>query len=216
MRAAREGDDRPERVGPSPGKQGFPPQAEEQQSGPLADLSGPVIYREVQRFRQWFLYLPVLIVTVAVWWQFVEQVVLGRSTAEEPVPNWLAWVLAIVFGLGMPAFLLTLRMVTEVRPGLLRVRLFPVSRVEIPTTHILEAAVRHYSPLKEYGGWGVRVSRTHGRAYNAYGSLGVQLVVEGRGPVLIGSQHPEELLAALAAAGARVGRGEDRGIKNER
>jgi len=180
------------------------------------DLSGPVIYREVQRFRQWFLYLPVLIVTVAVWWQFAEQVVLGRSTAEEPVPTWLAWVLAIVFGLGTPAFLLTLRLVTEVRPGVLRIRLFPVSKVEIPTAHILEAAVRHYSPLKEYGGWGVRISRTHGRAYNAYGSLGVQLLVEGRGPVLIGSQRPEELLAALVAAGARVERSEDGAIRDER
>lgn len=181
--------------GASPGDSGF---------------SGPVIFREVQRFRQWFLYVPVIIVTALIWWQFVEQVVLGRTTAEEPVPQWLAWVLAVVFGLGMPAFLLALRLITEVRPGTLTVRLFPVSRVEIPVASILEASVRRYSPLKEYGGWGVRVSRTHGRAYNAYGSLGVQLIVEGKGKVLIGSQRPEELLAALASAGACINKEDSR------
>lgn len=133
-----------------------------------------------------------------------EQVVLGRPTAKEPVPAWLAWFLALVFGLGLPGFLLALRLITEVRPGMLTIRLFPVSKVEIAAASITEASVRRYSPLKEYGGWGVRVSRTHGRAYNAHGSLGVQLMVEGKGPVLIGSERPEELLAALASAGVRV------------
>jgi hypothetical protein len=49
----------------------------------------------------------------------------------------------------------------------------------------------------EYGGWGLRYGGDNGWAYNARGNRGVQLVLQGEKRVLIGSQRPEELLAAL-------------------
>ncbi|MCX8032976.1 MAG: DUF6141 family protein [Thermoleophilia bacterium] len=162
-----------------------------------------VVFREVQRFRQWFLYLPVAIVTVLVWWEFAQQVVLGHPTAERPIPNWLAWVFAIVFGLGLPAFLALIRLVTEVTPECLCVRLYPFPPARISIAQIESASVREYSPITEFGGWGVRQSRSHGRAYTASGNKGVQLQVRGKGPILIGSQRADELLAALRSVGVQ-------------
>jgi hypothetical protein len=165
-----------------------------------AGSSGVVLFREVQRFRHWIFWLPIVIVTFVVWWQFVEQVVRGRPQGTEPLPDWAAWALAIVFGLGFPAFALLVRLVTEVFPGELSVRLYPFRRVRFPVSEIRSAEVREYSPLREFGGWGVRVG-PGGKAYNAYGNRGLQLVLSDQRRVLIGSQSPEELEAALRVAG---------------
>lgn len=161
----------------------------------------PPLFHEVQRFRQWFFYLPVAIVTGVVWWQFIQQIVLGRPVGDEPIPNWLAWALTMVFGLGFPAFTAVVRMITEVRPGDLSVRLFPFRAASIPVAEIASAVSREYSPMREYGGWGIRMSRGHGRAYNAAGNQGVQLVLKSGDRILIGTQQPEQLLAALRTAG---------------
>jgi hypothetical protein len=165
----------------------------------------PAIFREVQHFfRQWIFLLPVAAVTVIVWYEFAQQIVLGHPQGEEPIPNWLAWVLTIVFGLGFPAAGLLIRLVTEVRPGELLVRLYPFRWVTFPVEAIGKAAVREYSPIKEYGGWGIRVSKWNGRAYNAFGNQGVQLELKTGALVLIGSQRPQELITALQTAGFKA------------
>ncbi len=163
--------------------------------------ANPPLFREVQHFRQWFFYVPILIVTVVVWWQFIQQVVLGHPVGESPIPNWLAWGLTLVFGLGFPAFAAIVRMITEVRPGELLVRLFPFRATVIAVSDIAGMESREYSAMMEYGGWGIRVSRVHGKAYNASGNRGVQLVMRDGRRILIGTQEAERLLDALLAAG---------------
>ena len=170
-------------------------------TGGASDPSTPPLFREVQRFRQWFFWIPVMVVTGIIWWQFAEQVVLGRPQGTDPIPSWVAWVLVIAFGLGFPAFALVVRLVTEVKPGLLSVRLIPFRVNRIRVQEIQSAGARRYSPLREFGGWGIRIGRD-GRAYNAYGNRGVQLTLADGSRILIGTQRPEELLAALRLAGA--------------
>ncbi len=161
------------------------------------------LYEEVQRLRQWLFVVPIAIATAAIWWAFFKQVVLNDPTGVQPLPSWLAWALAFVFGLGLPALGWSMRLITEVRPGLLWVRLSPFRGRRIPTKEIDSAFSREYSPISEYGGWGVRVGRS-GRAYNAYGNKGVQLVLRDGSKILVGSQRPDDLLAALRLAGADI------------
>lgn len=172
-------------------------------TGIAVDAATPPLFREIQRFRQWFFWVPILVVTGVVWWQFVQQVILDHPQGTQPIPDWVAWILAIVFGLGFPAFALVVRLITEVRPGLLSVRLVPFGSKRIPMRGIKSAQAREYSPMREFGGWGIRISRD-GRAYNAYGKTGVQLVLTDESRMLIGTQQPEELLAALRVAGADI------------
>ncbi len=163
----------------------------------------PSLFREVQRFRQWFFYIPILVVTGVIWWQFAEQIVLGNPQGAEPIPDWLAWVLTLVFGIGLPVLASLIRLVTVVSPGELSVGLAPLRPRRIAIHDIHDAFVREYSPMREFGGWGIRVGRD-GRAYNAYGNRGVQLVLTDGSRILVGSQRPEELLNALRAAGAKI------------
>ena len=163
------------------------------------------IFREVQHFfRQWIFLLPVAAVTIIVWYEFFQQVVLSNPQGDQPIPDGLAWALTIVFGLGFPAAGLLFSLVTEVRPGELLVRLYPFRKVRIPIEMISQAMVRSYSPIREYGGWGVRVNRHNGRAFNCYGNEGVQLLLSNGTPVLVGTQRAHELLAALETAGFKA------------
>ena len=173
-----------------------------QERGPTsADQAASPLFREAQRFRMWMFWVPIAIVTFVVWWQFTEQIIRSNPQGSQPIPDWAAWVLAIVFGLGFPAFALVVRVITEVRPGSMSVGLYPFRTARIELAEIENAEVRDYSAMREFGGWGIRIGRD-GRAYNAYGNQGVQLTLAGGSRILIGTQRPEELLAALRLAGA--------------
>lgn len=174
-------------------------------SSESSDLT-PALFHEVQRFKQWVFLIPVIAVTAIVWWQFVQQIMLDNPQGEEPIPNWLVWLFTILFGIGLPVLAAKMRLITEVRPGRVTVRLAPFRERTVAVDEILKGVVRSYSALREYGGWGVKTSHWNGRAYIAYGDKGVQLVLAAKELVLIGSQRPEELLSALVLAGADLSR----------
>ena len=168
-----------------------------------ADQAASPLFQEAQRFRMWMFWLPIAIVTFVVWWQFTEQIVRSNPQGSQPIPDWAAWALAVVFGLGFPAFAFVVRVITEVRPGWLIVRLYPFHTARIDLAEIDDAGVREYSALREFGGWGIRVGQS-GKSYSAYGTHGVQLWLKGDKRILIGSQRVDDLAAALRAAGVNV------------
>ena len=76
--------------------------------------------------------------------------------------------------------------------------LFPLYRRRIRLTEVASAEAVTYSALIEYGGWGIR-GMGKNVALNARGNRGVRLHLQNGNRVLIGSQRPEELAAAIAA-----------------
>jgi hypothetical protein len=95
---------------------------------------------------------------------------------------------------------MAVRLVTEVRRDGLFIRLQPLHRVErrIPFEEAIRLEAVSYSPLREYGGWGLRRGRS-GPAYSAWGDRGVLLTFADGRTVLLGSQRAEQLAAALRA-----------------
>ncbi len=96
-----------------------------------------------------------------------------------------------------------MKLVTEVDSARLRVRFFPFVRRDIPLEDIIHWEARTYSPILEYGGWGIRTGlfrRGGGGALNARGNRGVQLRFADGKDLLVGSQRPEELAAAITLA----------------
>ena len=89
---------------------------------------------------------------------------------------------------------------TEVRSDGLYVRFFPshINFKKIAFEDISEYYAREYSPILEYGGWGIRFNMFGaGKAYNARGNKGVQLVLKNGKKLLVGSQKPQELVVAI-------------------
>ena len=58
------------------------------------------------------------------------------------------------------------------------------------------AYVRIYSPLSEYGGWGIRNGH-NGKAYNTSGDWGLQLVFKNGARILLGTQEPDKVKIAI-------------------
>lgn len=92
-----------------------------------------------------------------------------------------------------------LRLETVVTDRHLTVRFRPFYRRRIPIEQIEESEPLRYNPLGDAGGWGIKSSRKFGRILTAYGDRAVRLVA-GDTRMLIGSQRPDELAAAIASA----------------
>ena len=164
-----------------------------------------LLYREVQYFRQiwlWFLLLGISAVTI---WGVVQQIFLDKPFGNNPAPDALLIVIAVIFGFGFPAAFYKINLTTEVRNDGIYYRFFPfhLSFHMIKIQDIAEYEVISYSALKDYGGWGIRYGR-RGKAYNITGNRGVQLkFLEGK-KLLFGSQKPEEFAMAINMALNRV------------
>ena len=161
-------------------------------------MSPEVLFREVQRFRQWWLWLVIAIGPLTVWLSTYRRFVLGERTGTRQLsdnPQLLLWVL---IGIGLPLLFYSARLVTEVRSDGLYLRFFPFhwSFLRFPVDSIKHSEARTYSPIGEYGGWGIRYG-WNGKAYNVSGNQGIQFELHNGKRFLVGSQRPLEFLAAL-------------------
>jgi len=161
--------------------------------------NGVTFFREEQKFRQLWIRIFVLLLLVFVWYGAIQQLIFGISFGNNPASDPVMFLLLIVFGILFPAFMLSLRMVTEVRYDGLYIRFYPIHRSfrKYPFESIRSYEVRDYSPLKDYGGWGIRFG-PKGQAYNVSGSKGVFLVLENGKNLMVGSKQPDELAAAIS------------------
>lgn len=114
------------------------------------------------------------------------------------------FMLSLTFGIVIGALVLSLMFFTKLEVYLERsgitYRLFPfqVKFKQIPYNEISTYTVRKYSPIMEYGGWGLRYSFKNGRAYNISGNMGIQLVLTNSSKILFGTLKPEEFNLALS------------------
>jgi hypothetical protein len=162
------------------------------------NIAEKVYYREVQRFSQWWLWLLMIGIAGLTWYGFIQQIVFGKPFGSNPAPNAVMWILWIVFGIGFPLLFYAMRLVVKVSEDTIHVRFFPfhLRFQKIPLAKLKGYEVRTYSPIKDYGGWGIRYG-SKGKAYNVSGNRGVQLELLNGERILIGSQKPEEFAAAI-------------------
>ncbi len=145
-------------------------------------------FREVQAFRDSGFFWPIAAVVV------VGEIVLWKGIDSFSSPA--VWIPAALTGACLLWFA-SMQLVTEVGNDELRVkfeRLWPERR--IPVTTIAKAAATTYRPIVDYGGWGVR-GFPRVRAFNVRGSRGVLLEFHDGRRLMIGSQRPQELEAAI-------------------
>ena len=141
-------------------------------------MADEIHFREVQRFRQWWL------------WALLGVVGLVTIVGSGP--------LGVVIIGAVSGFVWSLRLVSEVRDDGLYIRFAPLHRSfrHVPWTAIESVEATKYRPLRDYGGWGIRW-RPGAIAYNVRGSRGVFLSRPDDRDLLVGSQRPDELAAAI-------------------
>lgn len=150
-------------------------------------------FSEIQQFRQGWLLATVLIPCISA------LIYIGFTVFR----NWpMSGTYTLIYGVSIlalvlvPVFMLSIKMVTDVKNDAIHIRFFPLKREVIPFSEIAKCDARQYSPINEYGGWGIR-SGIKGRAYNVSGDHGVQLELTNGKRLLIGSQRSEELAETI-------------------
>lgn len=157
-------------------------------------------YSEKQRFRHWWLWALILPGPGFLIWAIFRQIFLSNPVGNNPINDIILIVLGLIFGVGFPLFIFTMGLDTEVRKCgvFIRFRPFHQKWVLFDFDSIQKIEAITYSPLKDYGGWGMRYGR-RGKAYNVSGNKGVLLTLENDKTVLIGSKNHEMLWSAITA-----------------
>lgn len=95
-------------------------------------------------------------------------------------------------------FLMIIRLETRIDDYGVKFRFFPFisSWRSFPRTQIREIQVINYSPLTDYGGWGLKGNRTT-KAYSIIGDEGILLDIGEKKKIMIGTQRGQELKAFL-------------------
>ena len=160
-----------------------------------------ILYREQQRFKQFWLWAIILGAAAVFWAGFIYQVILGGQFGNRPVSDVQLAILFALMGVGMPWFFYQMKLTTEVRPGEIQVRFWPfhVKPKIIPLHLVRDFEKVTYNPIGDYGGWGIRWG-FKGKAYNMSGNEGVKLHFYNRKPLLIGSQDATALYEAIKLA----------------
>ena len=173
----------------------------EGKNGQIPSDAEDLLYREVQHFRQLWLWILILIISFVAIWSLIQQLFLDTPFGNNPAPDALLIIIVIIFGFAFPVVFYKMNLTTEVRSDGIYYRFFPLhlSFHQIKLEDIVECEVRSYSPLKDYGGWGIRYGRM-GKAYNISGDRGVQLRLSDGSRLLLGSQKAEEFTAAVQTA----------------
>ena len=160
-----------------------------------------IFFHETQHFRQIWLWALVVAISLVVIYAMIQQLILDNPFGGNPASDLGLVIMGIIFGLGFPVFFYCLHLAIEVREDGLYYRFVPfhLSVRKIEFADLMKYQARTYSPIKEYGGWGIRYGQG-GVAYNISGNRGVQLLLTNGKSIMLGSQRPEELVEAIDRA----------------
>ena len=160
----------------------------------------PLLFREVQRFRDvWWVMALVFGVAALQWYIVLGQIVGGAPVGNRPASDGVVLFVWLLAGVGLPALFLLLRLEVEVSPNAVTIRFAPLFIRVIDQREIAGAEPVTYRPLGEFGGWGVRGWGAR-VAYNVRGNQGVELTLTDGRRVLIGTRHAAALAAAITLA----------------
>ncbi len=170
-------------------------------------MDGAILFSEKQKFKQWWMWLILLGVNGLSIYGFCKQVIGGGTFGNKPASN-AGLTIGLILILLVTFFITQLRLDTQVRPDGIYVRFFPfrLSFRRYGREQITRAYIRDYSPIAEYGGWGIRYGlfSGKGRALNVSGNKGLQLELEDGSKLLIGTQEPAQLEVVLRQLGLGV------------
>lgn len=149
-----------------------------------------ILFEESQRFTQWWIWAIILVALGVSIYATMETIQMGDSFFNGSNFRIIIPVFII------PALFYFLTLKTRVEENGIYVRFIPfhLKEIFVAWDQLEECYIRTYSPLGEYGGWGIKYGLGGaGKVYNVSGNQGLQLVFKDGARLLIGTQKPHEL-----------------------
>jgi hypothetical protein len=164
-------------------------------------MENKTFFSEQQRFKQIWLWALILGITVLFLSGLVSQVYFGHKFGSNPMSN--TTLIIVTISTFFPALLLIcMRLDTEIRSDGIYVRFFPLQMhfSFYSWDNFNQCFVREYSPIGEFGGWGIRGIGKN-KALNISGNKGIQLVMKDGSKLLIGTNKIDEAIIILKQLG---------------
>jgi hypothetical protein len=164
----------------------------------IQTIEKPVIFFENQRFRQIWLWLLIMVAVISSFFTFILQIILGNDLGNRPMPDPLVFLIVLLFGIGLPVFFYLIELRTRITGHGIYLKFFPIHQKWrfIPLGDVMKFEKTTYHPIREYGGWGIRLG-IHGKAYNISGNRGIRFTLSNGKELLIGTQKADEFENAL-------------------
>lgn len=149
-----------------------------------------ILFSEVQGFTQWWFWTIIYGVLGLLCFTTYQSF---EATGTIFQTETLTLVLMAIL---LPGLFYVLKLHTRIESEGIYVRFVPFHLKEkfIPFTDLSACYVRQYSPIGEFGGWGIKYGLGGaGKVYNVSGNQGLQLVYHDGSKLLIGSKRTEEI-----------------------
>ena len=163
------------------------------------------IFKETQRFNQWwFISLQVIVLLVLIF-KFINefQKIENNTSAKSIIPLVLSFIIMVLVFF----FIGSIKLKTRIDEKGVFYQFYPIhfKFKTVAWSDLSKCYVRKYAPISEYGGWGIRGFgkkgligfRGKGRAFNIKGNMGIQLHLVDGGNLLLGTQNPEKAKATI-------------------
>lgn len=152
------------------------------------------IFLEKQFIKRWWLIMLILAVILIV----VGTAYYASSEASEETTI-IVSIISLLVAFPIVFALLLLRLDTRIdEKGIYTYfRPFGFTSKFFAWKDITQCYVRSYSPLKEYGGWGMRGFGKRAKAYNVAGNQGIQITTKEGKKFLIGTQEPKNAQSTI-------------------
>jgi hypothetical protein len=151
-----------------------------------------VLFTEKQKFTQWWIWLIIGISFFILGYLFIKEINNTGSLSESKrIGEMIAGLIVVAvifllfFSINLKTTITNLGIKFTYFPFILKTKTYLWQDVD-------QVYTRKYSPIWEYGGWGLRYGFKNGVAYNVSGNNGIQIVLKNGKKVLIGTRKMEE------------------------
>lgn len=151
-----------------------------------------MVFKESQQFRQTWLWILLIVSTI------IPLVIIWLIPDDDFTSDKLARpIITLVLPLPL-LFFYFLKLDTIIDEVGIKYRFSPIIKWRIiKWGDINQCYVRKYNALLGYGGWGIRYGFRNGWVYNVKGNMGLQIELNNKKKILIGTNKPDLAEAAI-------------------
>ena len=146
-------------------------------------------FKEVQKFRQWWLLLILIGIGLLPVYGIYKQLLLKENFGNQPMSD----LGLIIFTIGIFAFIAlfwSMQLTTQIDQHEIKMSFFPFVKKRLSWREIKNIKIVDYGFV---GGWGIRLGTKYGTVYNIKGTKGLAIELVNGKKFLIGTQKEIEL-----------------------
>ncbi len=155
-------------------------------------------YHFRQYFRQWWMLLIVLILFVVNFYVFVSQIIVNQPVGDHPASD-NAVIAIFLFMMLLLGFFLAAHLDLQIDKNGIAFRFWPFHFKwrKYAWDDVEELEIQRIRPIRDMGGWGIRVVSNGGIAYTVSGHYAIKLKLKNGKIRYIGVKEPESVRDAL-------------------